>query len=195
MIAGQIGKGRGGDRQAVEPELGEPMARRLDRDMLDALAGRERPDRGGAPPGRASSAHPAAGRDAVTNPSVPRLAASVAGCRPDLAGEMGDRGLAVGAGDGGDRARLPAIKSRRQQRQPAPRVGVGDDRDARACFRREDRARPRRRSGSPPRRAPPRRRQIDRPSSCRPGRAANKKPGRTARESAVMPTMSGSPGE
>ncbi len=40
-------------------------------------------------------------------------------------------------GDGGDGSRLPAVKARRQQRQPAMRVRVGDDRDPRAVFRRE----------------------------------------------------------
>src|SRR5271169_3161087 len=37
MIAGQIGKASSGNREAVEAKLGETMARRLDRDVLDPL--------------------------------------------------------------------------------------------------------------------------------------------------------------
>ena len=47
---------------------------------------------------------------------------------PDLPGEAGDRGLAVGAGDRGDAARLALEQARRHQRQPAARVGVQDQR-------------------------------------------------------------------
>ena len=50
--------------------------------------------------------------------------------RPDLAREMHHRGLAVGAGDGGDGVRLTRIEARRQQGEPAVRVRIGDDRDA-----------------------------------------------------------------
>src|SRR5581483_5908071 len=46
------------------------------------------------------------------------------------AGEMGDRSLPVGPGDGGDRLWLPAIEPRGGEGKAALRVGVGDDRDA-----------------------------------------------------------------
>ena len=79
---------------------------------------------------------------------------------PDLTGEMGDRGLAVGAGDGGDRSRLPAAKARRQLRQPAI---AGSDRSRPSPGRAippRGRAPPHRRSGSRPRRALPHRPRI-----------------------------------
>ena len=41
----------------------------------------------------------------------------------DLARELGDRGLAAGAGDGDDRCRLGRIEARRHQRQRAARLG------------------------------------------------------------------------
>ena len=115
----------------------------------------------------------------------------VARHRPDFAGEMSDRGLAVGAGDGGDDARLAAVKPRRHKRQPTPRIGVDDDRDSVRALAAGDQVRLRRRSGSPRPRVRPPRRQNARPSKRAPGSAANRKPGRTARESAVMPAMSG----
>ena len=49
--------------------------------------------------------------------------------RPDLAREMHHRGLAVGAGDGGDGSRLARIEARRELGEPAVRVRIGDDRD------------------------------------------------------------------
>ena len=51
---------------------------------------------------------------------------------PDLAREMRHRGLAVGAGDGGDRVRLAAVEARRKQGQTAVRVQIDDDRHAAA---------------------------------------------------------------
>ena len=136
MVAGQVGEGGGGDRDAVEPELVEAVARRLDRDVLDAGRGQlgeiaMQRDR----VGRRQRAGTAA-RAGATRPSVPRLAAGWPSAVQISRGEMRDRGLAVGAGDGGDRLRLPAVKARREQREAALRVGVGDDRDAAAASRR-----------------------------------------------------------
>jgi hypothetical protein len=45
---------------------------------------------------------------------------------PDLAQEVGGAGLAVGAGDGDDAARLRAMKGGRHQRQRPARIGRGD---------------------------------------------------------------------
>ncbi len=156
VVTRQIGEGGGGDRHAVEAKLGEPVTGRLDRHMLDALADQcgeiaVEPDgvgcrqRAGATAGRRRHSQRAEARRGI------------AGRHPYLAGEMGDRGLAVGAGDGRDGARLPAVKARRQQRQPPPRIGVGDDGDVRASFGRkiecrrvvgQDRRRPARRRGA-----------------------------------------------
>ena len=43
---------------------------------------------------------------------------------PDLAGEFGRRGLAAGAGDGRDAARLLAIEDGGHQRQAPARIGI-----------------------------------------------------------------------
>ena len=136
VVAGQVGERRGGDRQPVEPVLMQPMAGGFDRYMLDASP-RQRGEiamqrhRIGAGQG----AGPMLGSGDQSERAEARR--RVPDRRPDLAREMHDRGLAVGAGDGGDRARLPAIELRRQQRQPALRIGVRHDRDAAALFRRK----------------------------------------------------------
>ena len=49
---------------------------------------------------------------------------------PELARETGDRSLAAGAGDRGDAARLAAEPARRDQGEPAARVGVEHQRHA-----------------------------------------------------------------
>src|SRR6478736_9413919 len=55
---------------------------------------------------------------------------SVAEPLPDLARERGNRGLAAGAGDGGDRLGLSRIESRSGERQRAPRIWRDDKRHA-----------------------------------------------------------------
>ena len=52
----------------------------------------------------------------------------VAGGGEDLAGEIGDRGLAAGAGDGDEMRRLARMEARRDQRQRAARIVGADDR-------------------------------------------------------------------
>jgi hypothetical protein len=74
---------------------------------------------------------PATKRFGVCRPMVPRLAAPWPHQGPDLAREIGDRGLAVGAGDGGDGGRLRAVKARRDLRQALARIVVGDQRQRR----------------------------------------------------------------
>ena len=64
--------------------------------------------------------------------------------RPDLAGEIGNRGLAVGPGHGGHVSRLPAVELGRHPGIEAPRVFRGDDADVfgnleRGFRRRQDR--------------------------------------------------------
>ena len=76
MVAGQIGEGGGRDRDAVEAELVETVARRLDRDMVDACRGECRELAVERRPGRASSAPRGIAPAGVTIPSVPRLAAA-----------------------------------------------------------------------------------------------------------------------
>ena len=122
MIARQIGEAAGRDPHTVEPVLVEAVRRRLDGEMGDALVGqfgqrlvqRDRVGRGERAIDFAIRRHYADGADA-------RGAMAERG--PDLPREGGHRGLAAGAGDGGDGGRLPAMEPRRGQRQRAPRVG------------------------------------------------------------------------
>ena len=134
VVAGQIGERRRGDRDAIEAKLRQTVARCLDRDMIDAAfassaRSRWRPTGSGvvsapgAPPGRRYEAERAEARRRVAERG------------PDLAREMGDRGLAVGAGDGGDRARLAPVEPGGEEGEAALRIGVGDDRDAAASVR------------------------------------------------------------
>ena len=136
MVPGQVGKGGGGDRNSIKPELCEAVARSLDRRVFDPLPGESRKvamqghrvrrrQRAGTPPGGADETERAEARGAAAER------------RPDLADEMDDRRLAVGAGDGDDHARRRSMKAGGQQCQAAMRVRVGNDRDARAAARRE----------------------------------------------------------
>ena len=79
-----------------------------------------RGQRAGAPPGRRYQPKRAEARRRVAERC------------PDFAREMGDRGLAVGAGDGGDRARLAPVEPGGEEREAALRIGVLDDPDAAA---------------------------------------------------------------
>ncbi len=134
VIAGQVGERRSSDRDTIEAKLRQTVARCLDRDVLDAAFGQlgeiamqaDRVGRGqrpGAPPGRRYEAERAEARRRVAERG------------PDLAREMGHRGLAVGAGDGGNRARLAPVEPRGEESEAALRIGVGDDRDAAAAVR------------------------------------------------------------
>ena len=92
---------------------------------------------------------------------------------------MGGRGLAVGAGDGGDGRGLRAGERRGHQRERAARIGVAQHGDAgierrqRGVGRREDATAAPRSTASATKRAP---------SALAPGSAANRKPGWTSRE-------------
>ena len=110
MIARQIGEGGRTDRDTVEAVLREAVARRLDRGVLDTLCRQfgeiavqgdrvGRRQRTGATPG---------GQDKAERAEACRSKAKPC---PDLAGEMNDRSLAVGAGHGRDRPRLPAMEA------------------------------------------------------------------------------------
>ena len=48
---------------------------------------------------------------------------------PDLAGEVGDRGLAVCPGDAGHDRRLGAVVARSREREAVPGIGVGHETD------------------------------------------------------------------
>ena len=125
---------------------------------------------------------------ATTTPMVPMLAAAMAERCPDLAREGGDRGLAAGAGDGGDRRRLARIESRRGQRQRAARIRRrATNGDARSGSAADDRRRPRPR----PPRSPAAMKRA--PSALVPASAKNRSPGFTARLSAASPVTSIAP--
>ena len=101
MVARQIGEGGGGEFDTVEAELGKPVARRLDRGMATRFAARSLSMRCNA---TGSGVVSAPGRRPLRRPSQACQGSRIVAERlPDLAGEMGDRGLAVGAGDRGDR--------------------------------------------------------------------------------------------
>src|SRR6185437_658201 len=108
-----------------QPILIEPMRRRLERQMADAVARdfielamqRYRIRRRQRSVDGAPWRHQADGADAGRGMTEPL---------PDLPGEGRDRGLAAGAGDGGDGFGLPRIESRRGKRQRAARIRRAD---------------------------------------------------------------------
>jgi len=136
VISGQVGKSGRGYSETVESPLVETVARGFDRYLLDAFRGKrseitvER-DRVRCRQG----ARALLGRG--HHPEGAEARRGTADRRPDLADEMNDRRLTIGAGDGDDGARLSNIKARRQKRQPAMRARVDQDREALAAFGRE----------------------------------------------------------
>ena len=145
VVARQIGEAAGGDAHAVQPVLVEPVRRRLERQMRDAFARdlvelpmqRDRIRRRQRSVDGALRRHQPDGADAGRGMTEPL---------PDLPRKGGDRGLAAGAGDRGDRRGLPRIKSRRGQRQRAARIRRDHERNA-AIARRRMIARDRDRAG------------------------------------------------
>ncbi len=129
MIARQIGKAAGGDADAVEAKLIEPVRGRFQcqmgnavaRDLVELAMQRDRIGRGQRAVNGALRRHQSDGADAGRW-MTQRL--------PDLPRERRDRGLAAGAGDGGDGPGLPRIKGRRRQRQRAARIGRVHERHA-----------------------------------------------------------------
>jgi len=127
MLVRQVGEGCRRQFQAVETMLVETMAGGLDRQMRDATVRQRRqicvqPHRVGR-----GEARPAIERRR-DDAERAHAGGPLAKLRPDLAEEMHGRGLAVGAGDGGDRARLGVGEGRGHQREAPPRIGVAHDR-------------------------------------------------------------------
>ena len=122
MVAREVGEGAGGDAHAVEPVLVEAVRGRFERQMRDALA-RQRIERA------VQLDRIGRGQRAVFFPSWRDHAdgADAGGWQaergPDLPREGGDRGLAAGAGDGGDCCGLAREKARRGQCERAARIG------------------------------------------------------------------------
>ena len=134
VVARQIGEAAGRDAHAVETILIEPVRGRFEGEMRDAVARdlvelsmqRDRIGRGQRAVDGALRRYQPDGADAGGGMPEPL---------PDLAREGGDRGLAAGAGDGGDGRGLLRIKLRRGQRQRAARIGRGHERHGQALRR------------------------------------------------------------
>src|SRR6516225_12050106 len=97
VITGQVGKGCGGDRQAVEAKLGETMARRLDCHMFDPLYGEGREITvEGDRVGRRQRARPSP--VGGYKPECANADRGMTGGCPDFSREMDYRGVAICAG-------------------------------------------------------------------------------------------------
>ena len=129
VVAAEVGEGRRNQAHAVEAVLVEPVRGGFESKVRDALRCqlRQRPvqrDR----IGRGERAvHAAVGLDEADGAERCGLAAERG---EDLAGEVGDRGLAAGAGDGDDGVGLRAEEARRHQRERAARLLRRQDRYA-----------------------------------------------------------------
>ena len=123
MIAREIGEGGGRDPDAIEAELVEPVGGGLHGQALDAGPGdirqvamqRHRIQRGQREIFAPLRPHQPQGAETCCRIAKPY---------PELAGEFDGRGLAAGAGDGDDMARLAGKELRRHQRQSPARVVI-----------------------------------------------------------------------
>ena len=126
MVAGDVGESDRRDVDAVETILIETVARRLQRQMVDAVFRhlRQKTMRFDGVRRRVRER-----MHAVLRHHADRAHAGGLEARriPDLAQEHGDGRLAVGAGDGRDRPGLRAEKLRRHARQPRAGICVGDE--------------------------------------------------------------------
>ncbi len=126
MIAGDVGEGAGSERDAIDAALLQAMARGLERKMGDAVLGEPRQDR---------VELDRVGRRVLENLGAARAdhADGAETCRleslpgPELPRERGNRGLAVGAGDGDDRLGLEAEEARSDEREQPAWIAVLDD--------------------------------------------------------------------
>ena len=129
VVARQVGEGRRLDPDPVQAELVEAMTGGLHDQVIEAVLGK--PGETAVQIGRVGrgqrSRRLRMGRRHPQGAEAGRLAAQAL---PDLAREVGDRGLAVGPGHGGHGFRLPPEEARRQEREVAPRVVVGHQGDS-----------------------------------------------------------------
>ncbi len=141
MIAGDVGEGAGSEPDAIDAALLQAVARGFKRKMGDPILGQRRQDRVQLDRVRrrvledlrAARTHDADRAETCRLEPLPG---------PELPHEGGDRGLAVGAGDGNGRLRLEAEEARSDQREKPARIAVLDDRrgsgDGRPAFRHDD---------------------------------------------------------
>ena len=124
MVACQIDEGSGPHPDPVQPELVEPVAGGFHRQKADPGAGKLRQNT--VQLHRVRGRKPLAARQVRGNHAKGAHAGGLAAQPgPDLTGEIGDGGLAVGAGHGDHGFRLLAEEARRHAGQAQPRVGVG----------------------------------------------------------------------
>ena len=123
VVAAEIGESRRRHLHPVQAVLGEAVAGGFHGQELDAVFRQ--------PPEGAVQVHRTGRGQVARDPEPRRVEAegSQAGgpvpqARPDLAQEVGYRGLAVGARDGGDRIRLRSEELGRHEGKPAARVVV-----------------------------------------------------------------------
>ena len=148
MIARDVGESAGGNAQAVEAVLIEPMRGRLDRKMGDLIAGEsvERSVQRDRIRRRQRAVGGAAGRDDTDSADA---RGAVSECGPDLPREGRDRGFSARAGDGDNDARLAREESGGHHGERA--AGVVDTREGRSLRQRNLRpalGHDRRRAGS-----------------------------------------------
>ena len=136
MVAAEVGEGRNVDIETIETMLGQAVAAGLDCQMGHAGCG-ERLQRGMEADGVRRGQRRQAVHASLHLARVVALQAERADRRgvpghagPDLAQEFHGRGLAVGAGDGGDHAGLPPPVSCGRTRQFEARRPAGQDRHA-----------------------------------------------------------------
>jgi hypothetical protein len=121
MIATEIGEGGSLQLNAVEPVLVEAVRGGLEGEVRDTLGRQlgQGPMQGDGVGRREAAVDAAVGLDEANGAERGRLAAETG---EDLAGEVRDRGLAAGAGDGDDGFGLGRVEARRHQRQLSARL-------------------------------------------------------------------------
>ena len=126
VIAGEGRERRRLDAHAVQTVLGKPVARCLQRQMVDALCGKlsQRAMQGDRIGRRVSQGPLLAVHKGAEGPEGRCL---MTRGPPDLAREVGHRGLAVGPGDAGHVRRLGAVVARSRDREPVPGIWVGHE--------------------------------------------------------------------
>ncbi len=127
MIPRDVGEGARGKLDAVDAALLQPMARCFERKMGDARSRKLGEDRvqGDGVGCRMGKRLGARRRNHADGAEACRAEALAL---PELAREGGDRGLAVGAGDGDLDLRLRAEEARGDERKPPARIGILDHR-------------------------------------------------------------------
>ena len=190
MVARQVGERRRRQREPVEAELVEPVARGLERDMVDALPLRGRCSSRCSATGSGVVRLPAASKSGPTMPRVPRLAARQPSraqiCRVKAATEVLPLVPVTAAIDLG----LRRVEARRHVGEAPARVGIDDDGGRRASS--ATRAASAVSTAAAPRATASAMKRA--PSVRLPASAAKRKPGFASRESAVSPVISGSSG-